>query len=149
MTATDDPARDAWRLVQELAASGDVVDAEHDLMHALGLSAGPVRALRALDDGGPQSMTALAGRMRCDRSYVTGLVRTLQDRALVTTGPAPGDGRVKIIGLTAEGQAAARRAHEVHARPATALAALPARDLAELRRILRRALEAAGEGATG
>jgi DNA-binding MarR family transcriptional regulator len=142
-TAAGD-AREVWALLRDLAASRDVVDAEHDLMHAVGLSAGPVRALRALLDGGPQSMTALAERMRCDRSYVTGLVRTLHTRALVTATPAPDDARVKMIALTPEGAATARRAREVHGRPADRLVALPPAELAELRRILRRVADDAG-----
>lgn len=125
----DDAARVVWRRIRELVAAPDVVANEHRFMHEAELTAGPVRALRALLTGGPQPMRALAEYLGCDKSYVTGLVKPLLANGLVTLQSDRSDGRVKIVALTAPGAALARRAQEVHDTPPAELAAL---DLAEL-----------------
>jgi DNA-binding MarR family transcriptional regulator len=129
-------ARDAWLRLRELAAAPDVVDAEHALMHDVGLTAGPVRTLRALLDEDAQPMSGLARAMGCDSSYVTGLVKTLTARKLVEAVPSPSDGRVRVVRLTGEGRAVAERARRVYETPPSALLGLPEARLRELATIL-------------
>jgi DNA-binding MarR family transcriptional regulator len=138
VTSTEhgDPARDAWRRIRALVASADVVAAEHHFMHDVGLTAGPVRALRALLDGGPQPMRDLAVRLQCDKSYVTSLVKPLVAGRLATLEPDPADGRVKVVTLTDDGAAVATRAHRVFNTPPEALTALGDSRLATLAALL-------------
>lgn len=122
--------------MRELAAAADVVAAEHALMRGVGLTAGPVRALRALGESGAQSMKALAERLGCDKSYVTGLVKPLLAKELVTLEPDPADGRVKVVTLTPEGSAVAAEAQRVHEAPPAAMRTLSEADQRELARLL-------------
>jgi DNA-binding MarR family transcriptional regulator len=137
-----DPAARAWALLRELTTSPEVVAREHAFMHGVGLTAGPVRALRALLELGPQPMSALAVHMGCDASYVTGLVKTLLAHDLVAAEPSPRDGRVKIIALTPAGVPVAEEAQRVHETPPAALGALPEAELTRLGAILAEAMGA-------
>lgn len=60
-------------------------------------------ALRALSD--PTPMGQLAAQLHCDRSHVTGVADELEQRGAVERQPQPGDRRVKLLVLTAEGEA--------------------------------------------
>lgn len=59
-------------------------------------------ALRAL--GEPQPMRSLAGRMRCDASYVTAIADHFEKRGLAERRPDPADRRVKTLLLTDRGR---------------------------------------------
>ena len=52
----------------------------------------------------PAPMSALADRLSCDASYVTGIADRLEERSLVERGADPGDRRVRQLRLTAEGR---------------------------------------------
>lgn len=125
-----------WRGLRELGSAADVVAAEHAFMRDVGLSGGPIRALRALLEAGSQSMRGLADQLGCDKSYVTGLVKPLLSGGLVTLEPNPSDGRVKIAALTESGHSTAKRAARVYERPPAAFAALSDDDLEELAALL-------------
>jgi DNA-binding MarR family transcriptional regulator len=129
---SDAEAREVWARLRGLTGAPDIVEAEHAFMRGVGLSGGPVRALRGLLDGGPQSMRALADRLGCDKSYVTSLVRPLVSGGLATLEPDADDGRVKVVTLTDEGTAVATRAREVYETPPAAIRDL---DPAALRQI--------------
>jgi len=134
-----DLARRAWRSIRALIASPDVVAAEHAFMHDVGLTAGPIRALRAMREVGPQSMRVLADRLGCDKSYVTSLVKPLLAKDLVTLEPDPSDGRVKVVTLTQKGSRLAERAQQVHESPPAMLGKLSLEDLQHLSLLLERA----------
>jgi DNA-binding MarR family transcriptional regulator len=125
-------ARELWARMRALTGAPDVVEAEHRFMREAGLSGGPVRALRGLLDGGPQSMRALAERLGCDKSYVTSLVKPLVEAGFATLEPDPRDGRVKTVTLTDLGAAIAVRAREVYETPPALIRDL---DAATARRI--------------
>lgn len=139
LSSDGDAGRVVWEQIRELVAAPDVVANEHRFMREVGLTAGPVRTLRALLTAGPQSMRTLAERLGCDKSYVTGLVKPLLAKEFVTLEPDRSDGRVKIVTLTSRGRALARRAQRVHDTPPAALTALASAELEELRKILERA----------
>jgi DNA-binding MarR family transcriptional regulator len=71
---------------------------------ALGLSGAQVKVLLSLEPGEAVSMRSLAGRLDYDASNLTTLVDRLQKRGAVERRAAPGDRRVKVLALTAEGE---------------------------------------------
>jgi len=72
---------------------------------AVGLPPALAMALRQLEPGRPLSMRALAGRLGCDPSYVTGIADWLEGRGLVERRTAARDRRVKELLLTPAGAA--------------------------------------------
>jgi MarR family transcriptional regulator, organic hydroperoxide resistance regulator len=86
-------------------------------------------------------MNALADRLFCDASNVTGIADRLENRGLIERRAAEGDRRVKALVLTAEGVALRNRAYEIMTEPPAPIAALPLSDQRALRDILERAVE--------
>jgi MarR family transcriptional regulator, organic hydroperoxide resistance regulator len=107
----------------------------------LGLSFAQAHALRMLDPEEPLPMSALAERLFCDASNVTGIVDRLESRGLVERGSAEGDRRVKALTLTAAGVELRGRVMGVMNEPPEAIASLSAADQRALRDILARAVE--------
>jgi DNA-binding MarR family transcriptional regulator len=107
----------------------------------LGLGFAQAHALRMLDPDEPMPMSALAERLFCDASNVTGLVDRLEARGLVERRSAEHDRRVKALALTPEGVELRERALAVMHEPPAAIASLPLEDQRTLRDILRRAVE--------
>jgi len=110
-------------------------------LNSLGLSFAQAHALRMLDPDEPMPMSALAERLFCDASNVTGIVDRLEARGLVERRAYEGDRRVKALTLTQAGAEVRDRALAVMSEPPAAIAALPAADQRALRDILRRAVE--------
>src|SRR5436309_14543500 len=69
----------------------------------LGLSFAQAHALRLLDPEEPMPMSALAERLFCDASNVTGIADRLEARGLVRRQSAEGDRRVKAVTITPAG----------------------------------------------
>src|SRR5687767_8084215 len=92
---TTTAARDAWRLLIELAfahkARFMAAMREFDLTTVQG------HVLRILEPERPLAMNELAETLSCDASNVTGMVDRLEHRGLVERRPAPGDRRVKTL----------------------------------------------------
>lgn len=102
-----------------------------------------IKALRLLPVDEPLAMRQLAARLRCDNSYVTSVVDTLEAHGLARRQPHPTDRRIKVIVLTDAGRALAGRAQEIVARPPAGFADLSDDEIETLCRVLRK-LEAAG-----
>ena len=66
-------------------------------------------ALQELQTDRPISMHALAERLKCDPSNITGLIDRLEIRGLVERHAHPADRRVKFLVLTHEGKALCTR----------------------------------------
>jgi DNA-binding MarR family transcriptional regulator len=94
-----------------------------------------------LDPEEPLPMSALADRLFCDASNVTGIVDRLESRGLVERGSAEGDRRVKALTLTNDGVALREQVLAVMNEPPDAIASLSAADQRALRDILARAVE--------
>lgn len=96
-----DSAAEAWTLLSQVmnARRGHMlrVAAAHEL------SPPQMWSLRYLEPGVPLPMSALADRLHCDNSNVTGIVDRLEARDLVERQPATHDRRVKHLLLTEEG----------------------------------------------
>jgi MarR family transcriptional regulator, organic hydroperoxide resistance regulator len=106
----------------------------------LGLGFAQAHALRMLDPDEPIAMSALAERLFCDASNVTGLVDRLEARGLVERRSAQNDRRVKALTLTPAGVALRDQVLAVMSEPPEAIAALAAADQRALRDILARAV---------
>jgi DNA-binding MarR family transcriptional regulator len=114
----------------------------------LGLSFSQAHALRLLDPDEPMPMSALAERLFCDASNVTGIADRLEARGLVRRESLVGDRRVKALMITPKGMKLREQVMELMSRPPEAIAALSEEDQLALRDILARAVEhlrAAGE----
>ncbi len=69
-----------------------------------GLKATQVPILVALGLAGEVPLTMLAGFLGLDRTTLTRNVRVLEQRGLVTSAGQDGDGRVRVLSITPEGQ---------------------------------------------
>ncbi len=76
-------------------------------MAELNLSLPMAHALRELTQ--PMPMGALAEKLSCDASYITGLADQLEERGLVSREPDPGDRRVRRLVITPLGEATAAK----------------------------------------
>ena len=113
----------------------------------LGLSFAQAHALRLLDPEEPLPMSALAERLFCDASNVTGIADRLEARGLVRRQSSEGDRRVKALTITPAGTKLRKQVMELMSQPPDAIAALSEADQRALRDILARAvthLHAAG-----
>ena len=137
-TTEETTAREAWRLLMELAFANKArfmaTMAEFDLTPVQG------HVLRLLEPEQPLPMNDLAGALNCDASNVTGLVDRLEQRGLVERRPGASDRRVKELLLTAEGVDVRTRVLDRMWEPPEAITGLSARDQRALRDILRRTL---------
>jgi MarR family transcriptional regulator, organic hydroperoxide resistance regulator len=132
------PAHEAQKFFFELGMEQRTkVGAE---LHGLGLSFAQAHALRLLDPDEPMPMSALAERLFCDASNVTGIVDRLEGRGLIERRPAEHDRRVKLLVLTAEGDRVRRIAESQITQPPPEIAALPLEHKRALRDALRAAL---------
>lgn len=107
----------------------------------LGLTFSQAHALRLLDRDQPTPMNALAGRLLCDASNVTGIADRLESRGLIERRAVEEDRRVKGLVLTDAGEELRGHVHELMSEPPEAIAALSTADQRALRDILRRAVE--------
>lgn len=128
----------AWNNLQAAAHDGQILAATRALMDETGLSLPAVKALRLLPLDEPLAMRQLAARLRCDNSYVTSVVDTLEAHGVASRQPHPTDRRIKIIVLTEAGRSLARRAQEILARPPAGFAALSDAEIATLCHLLHK-----------
>jgi MarR family transcriptional regulator, organic hydroperoxide resistance regulator len=131
-------ASEAWELVNELVHSQR--QAVMAIASELELSVPQTMALRRLNPDRPMAMSELAGALRCDNSNVTGIIDRLEDRGLVRREHSLQDRRVKMLTVTAKGEALRERLTQLWDRPPAGLAALSEDEQVALRDLLRRAL---------
>jgi DNA-binding MarR family transcriptional regulator len=90
------------------------------------------RAIFALDAHAGRTMGSLAEAWGCDASYATSVVDRLEDRGLATRRARPGDRRVKLVVLTADGARLKQTLARALYRPPRELAELGTADLRAL-----------------
>jgi DNA-binding MarR family transcriptional regulator len=112
----------------------------------LGRGSGRVKALLWLAEG-PLSLSELAEAVSVDAPYATLIVDNLEERGLVERRPDPADRRRKLVALTPEGTAAARRALQVKREPPPGFAALTQAELDTLEELVLRIAGDAGRPA--
>jgi DNA-binding MarR family transcriptional regulator len=138
-TTKTTPAHEAQKFFFELGMAQRMkVGAQ---LAELGLGFAQAHALRLLDPEQPLPMSALAERLFCDASNVTGIADRLEARGLVRRETAAGDRRVKALTITPAGVRLRRQVMELMSEPPAAIAALPEADQRALRDILARAVE--------
>jgi MarR family transcriptional regulator, organic hydroperoxide resistance regulator len=134
-----EPAREAQKLFFEIGMrQRQLVGAA---LNELDLTFSQAHALRLLDPEQPLPMNALAERLFCDASNVTGIADRLENRGLIERRGTEGDRRVKALVLTRKGVELRDRVLELMSEPPAAIAGLSPADQRELRDILRRAVE--------
>lgn len=126
-------AREAWGLIAGLVYPPPFLAAAREL----GLRPPAFGALRALDR--PRTMSELASVLHCDNSNVTGIVDGLEEKGLATRKPSPGDRRVKLTALTAEGRKVRGRLIKAVEKPPPWVERLSPADRRALVEILERA----------
>ena len=92
-----------WQLV------GQMHQHFHTRIAELGLSPPQAMALRGLDPDEPVPMGALACKLGCDASNVTGIIDRLEAKELVERRVAASDRRVKTLVFTAKGRVVRHR----------------------------------------
>ena len=134
--AKGDLAREAWGLLVGLVYPPPflAIAREFDLRPSA------FAALRALER--PRTMGDLARMLHCDASNVTGIVDSLEDRALAVRKPLEADRRIKVVELSGQGEVLLKRLKREVAKPPAWVEALSEDDQRALRGILERAAEA-------
>ena len=135
-----DPATEAWSLFlgilfEERPPRIPAVAAQFDVS-PMGL-----KMLQSLEPGVELPMSAVAERLFCDASNVTGMVDRLEARGLLERREDPRDRRVKRIALTDEGAVVREQVLERLYEPPAAIAGLSRSDQRALRDLLRRAVD--------
>ena len=105
----------------------------HVTLHALAarltglrLTPAEINALGVLADGRERTVTELAGEVGSRPTTLTSVLDRLEGRGLLMRGPRPGNRRVVVLTLTADGQTAAAQIHQAMTDfEYEALAALP------------------------
>jgi DNA-binding MarR family transcriptional regulator len=133
------PAHEAQKLFFEIGM--DHRGRVGSTLNELGLTFAQAHALRLLDPARPLPMSALADRLFCDASNVTGIADRLESRGLVERRSAEADRRVKALTLTPAGVELRGVVMEIMSEPPRAIASLSTNDQRALRDILRRAVE--------
>ncbi len=136
MAGRDSAPRETWRLVLDLvlAHRGRYMAG----LAKLGLTPPQATALRLLAPDRSVPMKALAERLACDASTLTGIVDRLESRGLVERRSDSRDRRVKVLVLTPKGKSVRERALERMTDPPRALATLTPTNQRALRDLLRR-----------
>ena len=137
-TTDDDPAREAWSIMAGLFFGDEVHDRFHDACQTIGISPPALKALLSMEPDEPRPMRALASAWRCDASWVTSLVDSLENLDLVERRVLPTDRRVKTVALTDLGVKAKAQAQDVIDQPPSSLANLPDQAKQDLRNALRK-----------
>jgi DNA-binding MarR family transcriptional regulator len=133
LSSASSAAGEAWDVLASLVYPPPFLA----IAQELGLRPATFGALRILDQ--PRTMSEIAADLRCDNSNVTGIVDGLEARGLAERTASPGDRRVKLIALTAEGRRLRARLMREARKPPAWLKSLSAADQRTLRDVLRRA----------
>jgi DNA-binding MarR family transcriptional regulator len=126
-------AGEAWDLLASLVYPPPFLT----IAQESGLRPAAFGALRVLDE--PRTMSEIATFLRCDNSNVTGIVDGLETRGLAERTSSPGDRRVKLIALTAEGRRLRAQLMREARKPPAWLKSLSPADQRTLRDVLKRA----------
>ena len=131
--AAGSTASEAWEVLASLVYPPPFLA----IAQESGLRPAAFGALRVLDQ--PWTMSEIATVLRCDNSNVTGIVDGLEARGLAERTASPGDRRVKLIALTAEGRRLRARLMREARKPPAWLKSLSPADQRTLRDVLKRA----------
>jgi DNA-binding MarR family transcriptional regulator len=135
-------ADETWRLLLECyLAQRPRVPA---VAHQYNLSPVQVHVLSLLEPGSPQPMHAIAEKLACDASNVTGIIDRMEQRDLVQRVDNPDDGRVKMLSLTKRGRTTRENVLADLYRAPERVAALSKTEHQQLQALLRKSLSREG-----
>ncbi|HEY6818904.1 MAG TPA: MarR family transcriptional regulator [Mycobacterium sp.] len=110
-------------------------------VRALDLTESQCKVLTLLADGVPKSATHLAREALVTSQTMTGIVKNLEAKDLVTRHPSPDHARVMLVSLTESGVTRADQAHELARHVESALRdAMSDKDYQRLLRLLEHAV---------
>ena len=136
-------AKEAWEFVTDLWFADENHDRFHDACEAADISPPQLKALLSMHAGDALPMRAIAEMLRCDASWVTGIVDGLEERGYVERQAHPKDRRVKVVTITALGEKAKAKAMDRLSEPPPALLnALTQNEQRTLRDLLRKVRDA-------
>jgi MarR family transcriptional regulator, lower aerobic nicotinate degradation pathway regulator len=111
-------------------------------VRALDLTESQCKVLTLLADGVPKSATHLAREALVTSQTMTGIVKNLEAKDLVTRHPSPDHARVMLVSLTESGVTRADQAHELARHVESALRdAMSDKDYQRLLRLLEHAVK--------
>ena len=129
-------AGEAWRALYELVFEREGQQRFHEACDATGLAPGGLKTLLKLSPDEPIPMRELADFFRCDPSYVTSLVDSLEAAGLAERRSHPTDRRVKMVVLSRRGVDALAQARKILGEPPASFAVLSTPELVRLRTLL-------------
>ena len=120
-------------------------DRFHDACAAADVSPPQVKVLLSLEPGDAKPMRTFAEMLRCDASWITGIVDGLEERGYVERQPHSTDRRVKVVTITPLGEKAKVKAlGRLHEPPPSLLNALTQNEQRTLRDLLRKVRNSSG-----
>jgi DNA-binding MarR family transcriptional regulator len=129
-------AGEAWRALYELVFEREGQQRFHEACDATGLAPGGLKTLLKLSPDEPIPMRELADFFRCDPSYVTALVDSLEAAGLAERRSHPTDRRVKMVVLSRRGVDALAHVRKILGEPPASFAVLSTPELLRLRTLL-------------
>jgi DNA-binding MarR family transcriptional regulator len=127
-------ASEVWKRVFDFFMRG--APQRGKVLARLGLTPNDARALSALDTKKGRTMRSLSDEWGCDASNTTWIIDRLEKRGLAERRSKPGDRRVKLVVLTANGVKARQKLLEGMYEPPQELLDLSRERLETLHRIL-------------
>lgn len=134
--ASELEAGSVWSLLDRVARQ--LRDIHRHTVRHTGLTPAQYVVLRALWRSDRQPPAALAADSRCTRATMTGLVDSLEKRALVRRAPNPDDRRSLLVGLTAKGKSLQRSTPDIDHLFDGCCSVLSAREMRQLRGLLEK-----------
>jgi len=132
-------AREAWECIADLWFGDENHDRFHEACAAADISPPQLKVLLSLEAGDAKPMRAFAEMLRCDASWITGIVDGLEERGYVERQPHSTDRRVKVVTITALGEKAKSKAFDrLHEPPPSLVNALTQNEQRTLRDLLRK-----------
>ena len=114
-------------------------DRFHDACASADVSPPQLKVLLSLEAGDAKPMRTFAEMLRCDASWITGIVDGLEERGYVERQPHSTDRRVKVVTITPLGEKAKVKALErLHQPPPSLVNALTQNEQRTLRDLLRK-----------
>jgi DNA-binding MarR family transcriptional regulator len=137
-------ADEAWQAVFGFLFDGIGQRRFHEACDRTGLAPGVLKTLLQLRAEEPLAMRDLAVTFRCDPSYVTWLVDSLEAAGLAERQTHPGDRRLRVVALTDLGLVRQAEVNELLGHAPEPFASLSIEELRQLRQIFGK-LRAAGD----
>ena len=110
MRSVNTAEANAWVSITEFVMSGIAHERFLAACQTIDVTPPVLKALISMEPRVAVPMRTIAAKLRCDASWVTSLVDTLESRGFVERQNSPTDRRVKTIALTSAGIAAKSRA---------------------------------------